>query len=111
MARLLTRFGYRMVQSSSVRAGLETVRREPSLALILLDLHLPEVSGFEALMVLKADPQTRDIPVVVVSASSDPKDEARARDLGAFDYVGHPITDARILAAVRRALGPQSMAT
>lgn len=108
VARALTRQGHRVIQASGVRSGIEMVHRTPGLSLILLDLHMPEFSGFDALAILKGDPATRSIPVLVVSASSDPQDEAKARELGATDYVGDPITDERIVAAVNRILGPNA---
>src|SRR5512146_2571301 len=108
VARALTRQGHRVIQASGVRSGIEMVHRTPGLSLILLDLHMPEFSGFDALAILKGDPATRGIPVLVVSASSDPQDEAKARELGATDYVGDPIPDERIVAAVNRILGPNA---
>jgi CheY-like chemotaxis protein len=108
VARALTRQGHRVIQASSVRSGIEMVHRTPDLALVLLDLHMPEFSGFDALTVLKGDPATSAIPVLVVSASADPNDEAKARALGATDYVGDPVTDERIVAAVNRILGPNA---
>ena len=81
------------------------VQSEPGLSLILLDLNMPEVSGFDALKMLKGDPRTREIPVVVVSSTSKPEDLFRVQELGATEVVFHPVTDDRVLAAVVRAVG------
>lgn len=102
MARLLQNAGYRVVTASSVRGAFELLQREPAVHAILMDIHMPEHSGFDALDLLKADPRTRDIPVIVVSSSSDPRDEQQARAKGIADYIGHPIRDEAVLAAVRR---------
>ena len=108
LARLLQGEQHRVLQSSNLRSGLDTLQRNPDVDLILLDLHMPEFTGFDALEILKRDPVTQSIPVLVISASSDPKDESRAREMGAADYVGYPTSDERIIAAVRRILGPKA---
>ncbi len=59
--------------------------------LVLLDLSLPKVNGLEVLRQLKADPQTRKIPVVVLSSSTQDKDILRTYDLGVNSYVSKPV--------------------
>ena len=81
------------------------VQTEPGLSLIVLDLNMPELSGFDALKVLKADARTRTIPVLVVSSTSRPEDVNLAQELGATEVIAHPVTDDRVLAAVVRAVG------
>jgi len=79
--------------------GLEAARRAVP-DLILLDLNLPDLSGFEVLERLRADLVTRAIPVVGVSANSFPEDLSRARDAGFADYVTKPFDVGRFLATV-----------
>jgi two-component system, response regulator len=69
------------------------VHRRPSNRpqLILLDLELPKIGGLEVLRRIKADPQTRDIPVIVLTASNRDKDIATSRRLGAEDYIVKPV--------------------
>ncbi|HEU5453889.1 MAG TPA: response regulator [Terriglobales bacterium] len=102
LARMLQSNGFRVITASSVRGALELLRREPAVHAILMDIHMPEHSGFDAINILKADPRTRDVPVIVVSSSSDPRDEQKAREFGVADYIGHPVRDDRVLAAVRQ---------
>lgn len=74
-------------------------------ALILLDLHLPDVDGHTALIGLKNDPRTKDIPVIMLSADTTPANKVRAFELGAMDFVNKPCDihelRARILSAIR----------
>lgn len=105
VVRLLSKNGYRVLQASNVRGALGMVQSEPGLSLIVLDLNMPELSGFDALRVLKGDARTREIPVVVVSSTSRADEVERAQLLGATEVVSHPITDDRVLAAVLRAVG------
>ncbi len=62
----------------------------PFPSMILLDLNLPLVSGFEVLEWLKAFPEFRGLPVIVFSSSARAEDKAKARELGAVDYVEKP---------------------
>ena len=64
---------------------------EPCLRVIVLDVKLPKVDGFEVLRELKADPRTRSIPVVMLTSSNIERDVARGYDLGANSYVQKPV--------------------
>ncbi len=66
--------------------------------LILLDIHLPDMDGWEVLRRLRAHPRTRDIPVVAVSASAMAADVARGREAGFTDYLTKPLPLQRLLA-------------
>ena len=55
--------------------------------LILLDVMMPDMDGYEVCRRLKADPQTRDIPIIFVTAKSDESDETKGLDMGAVDYI------------------------
>ena len=66
--------------------------------LILLDLHLPDMSGEDALRRLKADPATADIPVVVLSADVTPGRIDRILDAGAMGYLSKPVDVPRLIA-------------
>jgi len=69
--------------------------------LILLDVMMPGINGYEVCERLKANPETRDIPVIFVTAMSEIEDEARGLALGAVDYITKPISPAIVLARVR----------
>lgn len=68
--------------------------------LILLDVMLPDLDGYEVCRLLKADERTRQIPVIFVTARSDPTDEARGFAIGAEDYVVKPVSAPVVLARV-----------
>jgi CheY-like chemotaxis protein len=68
--------------------------------LILLDGRMPEMDGFEVCVNLKANPRTRDIPVIFVSASSDPSDKVKAFHSGGVDYVMKPFLEEDMLARI-----------
>ena len=76
--------------ASSGREGIE-VAKESEIDLILLDLNMPEMSGFEVLCELKDTEKTADIPVIIVTSSESINDEVRGLALGASDFIRKPI--------------------
>ena len=70
-------------------------------SLILLDILMPGADGFEVCARLKADPATREIPVIFLTAKTDGEDEERGFELGAADYITKPINPIKLLARVK----------
>jgi len=73
----------------------------PSPDLVLLDLNLPKVDGFEVLEEMKADPRLKTVPVIVMSGSERPEDQTRAYRLQAAAYVVKPPDKDKYFAAIR----------
>lgn len=91
---------YRLSFAKSGADALELATRElPDL--ILLDVMMPEMTGYEACQQLKAQPATQYIPVIFVTALKDEVDETRGFECGAVDYITKPITPAIVKARVR----------
>jgi len=85
----LARDGLDVVSADCGTAGLEAVKRElPDL--ILLDVSMPDISGFDVCRMLKSDPELRMIPVVFLSASGTAEDKVRGLNIGAVDYIAKP---------------------
>ncbi len=84
---------------SGARALTQARREQPDL--ILLDIMMPEMDGYEVCRRLKADAATRDIPVIFVSALSDDEDESKGFESGAVDYVTKPFRMPTIKARIR----------
>ncbi|MDC0835243.1 adenylate/guanylate cyclase domain-containing protein [Geitlerinema sp. CS-897] len=100
LQHLLSQHGYRVKVASSGREALETIAEElPDL--ILLDILMPDVDGLETCQALKADPNTRDVPVIFLSALHETFDKVKAFDVGGADYVTKPFEVAELLARIR----------
>ena len=103
IAQRLGRRGYDVVVAGDGETGLEIARTE-SPALILMDLSLPALDGWEASRRLKAAPATRQIPIIALSAHAMPGDRERALAAGCDDYDVKPVDIARLLAKVEALL-------
>jgi len=73
--------------------------------IVLLDVNMPELDGFGACRLLKADPATRHIPVIFLTAKNEPEERLRGLQLGGVDYVSKPVLAAEIIARIRIHLG------
>lgn len=82
-------FGYEAVAAYSGREALARCRNE-TIHLVLLDVGLPDIDGYEVCRQLKQDPITSDIPVIFVTASGSTREVAHGYKLGAIDYVAKP---------------------
>lgn len=71
-------------------ALIKALRKDPRPSLVLLDLNMPGMDGFDVLREIKGDPQLRDIPVVVLTTSSAPADVERSYKLGANSFITKP---------------------
>src|SRR5215510_8206597 len=76
--------------------------------LILLDVMMPDMDGFEVCRRLKSNPDTREIPVIFLTAKTDAVDGAKGFDVGAVDYIHKPISPPVVLARVNRQLALQA---
>jgi len=106
LTRALEADNYTVVGAVDGADALEKVRDETP-DLILLDLMLPKLNGYEVCMKLKDDPLTRHIPIIMLSAKGEIKDKVLGIEIGADDYVTKPFEllelKARIRALLRRA--------
>lgn len=84
----------RVVLARDGESALDRLTRDGDISLVLLDITMPGLSGYDVLMRMRRDEQTRDIPVIFISGLSDEDDESRGLELGAVDYVFKPIRPA-----------------
>ena len=90
LSRSLELQGHRVAMAENGRVALEMLGREP-FDLVLLDMEMPEMTGFEVLERMAADPQLRDVPVIVTSSLEGIDHVVRCIELGAEDYLPKPV--------------------
>lgn len=99
---------YRTIIAKNGEEALKRAYAAPAPDLILLDIMMPGIDGYEVCKQLKTDPQTKEIPVIFVTAMSEIKDETRGLELGAIDYLTKPINPSIVLARVKNHLALQA---
>jgi DNA-binding response OmpR family regulator len=104
---VLGKHGYRVATATSGMAGLARAQSEPP-DLILLDVMMHQMDGWEVLKLLKLDERTTAIPVVILSARVEPKDRIRGLQEGAIDYVTKPFAVRDLLGRIAALLGPEA---
>jgi len=95
--------GYEVVTAYDGKTGIaKAISDMPDL--ILLDVMMPEMTGIEACKILKQDPATADIPIIIVTAKSGADDAKEGLEAGAFDYIKKPFEKIEMLARINSAL-------
>jgi len=101
--QLLSRTTFRLLEAADGEEGLAVAQRElPDL--ILMDVQLPKLSGLDATRLLRADPRTAKIPLVVVTSFALSGDDRRAIDAGASAYLAKPYSPRDLMALIHRFL-------
>jgi len=103
LARGLEQEGHTVVFAENGREALDLLRKQP-FDLVLLDVLMPELDGYEVLAELKDDPHLRDIPVVVASALDELDSVVRCVEMGAEDYLTKPVNPVLLNARVNASL-------
>jgi CheY-like chemotaxis protein len=98
---LLKFHGHRPIKAYGGKEALEAARAEPP-DIILLDIMMPEIDGFEVLRQLRLDETTKDVPVIFVTAIFGPEFEERAMSLGAQGFVGKPYCREKLMTVIHR---------
>src|SRR5208283_3673339 len=103
LCRILERAGYHCESATSGKETLERVQSLPDI--VILDVHLPDLSGYDVCRKIKNNPQTAQVPVLQISASFVAnEDKAKALEVGADGYLTHPIDPVVLVATIRSLL-------
>src|SRR5713101_1616969 len=100
---LLASVGYEMIEAYDGEGALVAARTQNP-DLILMDVQMPVLDGYEATRRIKAQPELRHIPIIVVTSYALSGDDAKARAAGADAYVAKPFSPRQLLATVRQFL-------
>jgi len=73
--------------------------------LILMDMQMPVMDGYQAVTILKADPEFRDIPIIAFTAQARPEDKARTREIGCAEHYIKPMDPEELLAMIQKYIG------
>jgi two-component system cell cycle response regulator DivK len=100
---LLTSLGYELIEAADGMEGVAMAQsHRPDL--ILMDIQLPEMDGYEATRRIRAIPELADVPIIAVTSYALSGDEVKARDAGCNGYVAKPFSPRELLAKIREFL-------
>lgn len=92
---------YAVLTASNGQAALDLLQQNEGINLILMDVMMPEIDGFQACQQIKSDPKLKDIPLLFITSLDNASDEAYALSLGAEDFIHKPFSAPVVLARVR----------
>jgi CheY-like chemotaxis protein len=105
LSRRLQRRGFQVVLAEDGLEGMEKVRLEKP-DIVLMDMNMPKLDGWEATRQLKADQATRDVPIIAVTSHAMSGDRERSLEVGCADYHTKPVEMARLLGQIEAILVP-----
>ena len=104
---ILRHFGYTVTEALNGEEGISKARAEKP-DLILMDISIPIIDGWEATQVLKHDPATNDIPIIALTAHALASDREKAMEVGCEDYDTKPVELSRLLGKIAALLAPKA---
>ncbi len=102
LSGILELHGFRVLHAENGRKGIETLLNHPEVALVLMDVMMPEMDGYTATAEIRGMPQYADLPIIAVTAKAMPGDREKSLASGASDYVTKPVDTGDLMACVRR---------
>ncbi len=101
LSGILELHGFRVLHADNGRKGIETLIDNPDVALVLMDVMMPEMDGYTATTEIRRMPQYADLPIIAVTAKAMPGDREKSLASGASDYVTKPVDTQDLMACVR----------
>ncbi|MBD2394287.1 diguanylate cyclase [Cyanobacterium aponinum FACHB-4101] len=103
LANILTHSNYNVRKALSGKVALRSIKSSPP-DLILLDIKMPEMDGYQVCQILKEDPETKSIPIIFISALNEVFDKVKAFQMGAVDYITKPFQIEEVIARINNQL-------
>ncbi|WP_109004385.1 HAMP domain-containing protein [Streptomyces rishiriensis] len=102
LSGILELHGVRVLHAENGREGIDTLRNNPDVAMVLMDVMMPEMDGYTATAEIRRMPEYAELPIVAVTAKAMPGDREKSLASGASDYVTKPVDTHDLMACVRR---------
>ncbi|MBX9360811.1 HAMP domain-containing protein [Streptomyces sp. WAC04114] len=107
LTHVLGRVGMTVLYAENGREGIETLERSPNVELVLMDIMMPEMDGYETISAIRRTPRWTGLPIVALTAKAMPGDREKSIARGANDYVPKPVDIDRLLTVVCELLDPE----
>ncbi|NUS14986.1 MAG: response regulator, partial [Streptomyces sp.] len=107
LTHVLGRVGINVVYAENGQECLDVLDRDPDVSLVLMDIMMPDMDGYETMRIIRSTPRLSDLPIIALTAKAMVGDREKAIDSGADDYVAKPVDIDLLLSAVTGLLDPQ----
>jgi CheY-like chemotaxis protein len=101
LSSVLERRGMRVLTATTGREAIAAVESTPELAIVLMDIMMPEMDGYETMQVIRADPAFGRLPIIALTAKAMKGDREKCLEAGASDYLAKPVNTEQLLSALR----------
>ncbi|MGB0064103.1 MAG: response regulator, partial [Terracidiphilus sp.] len=101
LSSVLERRGMTVLSAGTGREAITTIESTPDLAIVLMDIMMPEMDGFETMQVIRQNPSLRRLPIVALTAKAMKGDRERCLEAGASEYLAKPVNTEQLLSALR----------
>ncbi|MDP8990554.1 MAG: response regulator, partial [Acidobacteriota bacterium] len=105
LASLLEEHNMKVVHAENGRAGIELLKGRPEIDLVLMDIMMPEMDGYETMSTIRQIPEFRTLPIVALTAKAMKGDRAKCLEAGASDYITKPVDIEQLFSVLRVCLG------
>jgi CheY-like chemotaxis protein len=101
LSSVLERRGMTALTANTGREAIATLESTPGIAIVLMDIMMPEMDGFETMRVIRENPELRRLPIIALTAKAMKGDRERCLEAGASDYLAKPVDTEQLLSALR----------
>jgi hypothetical protein len=91
LTSLLEDHHLKVVHAENGRAGIEALKKNPDIDLVLMDIMMPEMDGYETMKAIRQEPKLRSLPIIALTAKAMKGDRAKCIEAGASDYITKPV--------------------
>ena len=101
LSSVLERRGMNVLTATTGREAIEKIERTPELAIVLMDIMMPEMDGYQTIGAIRDDPTFRRLPIIALTAKAMKGDREKCLEAGASDYLAKPVNTEQLLATLR----------
>src|SRR5215471_7062449 len=101
LSSVLERRGMRVLTATTGEEAIRLVEATPDLAIVLMDIMMPEMDGYQTMQVIREDPAFRRLPIIALTAKAMKGDREKCLEAGASDYLAKPVNTEQLLSALR----------
>jgi len=102
LSSVLERRGMRVLTATTGREAIDIVENTPELAIVLMDIMMPEMDGYQTMGVIRQDPAYRRLPIIALTAKAMKGDREKCLEAGASEYLAKPVNTEQLTALLRR---------